>query len=355
MGSLPTEHAVDIAIAVCEALENAHALGIVHADLDPTMVRLDWTSDGPSNVKVSGLGTSRALLVADGELDARVDVWAIGVLLYTMLAGASPFGGDTPSTSDVSTAGDEPALLAGVPDGLAEIVDACLARHPARRPQSASSVAALLAVFGTRPIFEKRSSLLVVDTGPYEALVLEELVKEAAPSTRQLAETAATPPSPDKTPVPVVVTRSVPPVAVTLAPPPPSPARQWRTTALVAAACIGLGVFAGAFAMHRASSTPSSSVSAAAVHTPPPPAAEPLPEPVAKAAMPASPAVQPATLSVSDLPAMPTSKARPRSPAAKSGVAPAAPVDPIVHSASAPMQPQPKADDDLRRFLDDRR
>jgi serine/threonine-protein kinase len=394
VGSLPTEQAVDVAVAVCEALESAHALGLVHGELDPTMVRLDWGLEGPTNVKVAGLGTSRALgllslenrsfaqvalrapelLVAGREIDARADVWGVGVLLYTMLAGATPFGAESPSKMDVTAAGDEPALLAGVPDGLAELVDACLAKDPAQRPATAASVAATLGVFGSRPVFDKRPSLLVVDTGPYDALVLEQLVKEAAPSTPQVAPQAnASPvPAPDKTPVPVVVTRSLlpPAVAVTIAPNATSsrtapPSRSWRSTALVAAACIALGVVAGAFAMRRASAiAPVAPVAAA--QAPAPVAAEPLPAPEVKVATSASvaqPAPSPSmpTLSVSDLPAThvaPPSR-RPRGSKVAQGAtpeAPAPPADPIVQSASAPMQPQPKAsDDDLRRFLDDRR
>ncbi|MDB5214220.1 MAG: outer membrane protein OmpA/MotB family [Myxococcaceae bacterium] len=283
MGSLPTEHAVDIAIAICGALQSAHAVGVVHAELDPTMVRLDWNDGAPSNVKVSGLGTSRALamlptegrsfmslalrapeLLRDDVIDARVDVWGVGVLLYTMLAGEMPFAAESPSKMDVSSTGDEPALLAGVPDGLGEIVDACLARDPAVRPQTATSLAARLALFGARPVFEKRASELVVDTGPYQLAELERALREAKGSDRNLAKDAGPPSTApsrnvDKTPEPVTVTAPSsppPPVAMTLAPPasaapapklrstlaPPTPARRWRTLALVAAACGLVGI-----------------------------------------------------------------------------------------------------------------
>jgi serine/threonine-protein kinase len=345
------------------------------------MVRLAWGLEGASNVKVAGLGTSRALAMlpsegcsfaqialrapelftGEGEIDARADVWGVGVLLYTMLAGEAPFGAESPSKMDLSAVGEDAPLLAGVPDGLAELVDACLARDASLRPPSAASLRARLALFGARPVFEKRGSLLVVDTGPYEPLVLEELVKEAVPSTPQVA------PAPDKTPVPVVVTRSVPPVAITIAPPvaPVARARQWRSTALVAAACIGLGVVGGGVAMQRASAVPPPTpvAAAAAAHLAAPPAADPLPAPEVKASAPAQAAASvaapdaPRAVSVSELPAMqPVIQPAPanRRPRGSRG-APAA-ADPVVQSASAPMQPQPKAsDDDLRRFLDDRR
>jgi hypothetical protein len=380
MGSLPTEHAVDIAIAICRALESAHAIGLVHAELDPTMVRLDWTAAGPSNVKVSGLGTSRALALLPTEgrsfmslalrapellsvesVDARVDMWGVGVLLYTMLAGELPFAADSPSKMDVSSTGDEPALLAGVPDGLGEIVDACLARDPAVRPQSAASLAARLSLFGGHPVFGKRTAELVVDTGPYEAVELERALREIQAAEPEEAKAPSDAPSlagsADKTPVPVTVTTtSSPPVAMSVAPttpslraalgaPSPRPARHWRTAGLVAAACISAGVVALAVSL-QASDAPERRTTASTAAVLPPAAPEaPAPAlPVADAA----PVATAATAAAAATTATTAARAQPRA-------APAA-ADPIVRPASAPPQPQPKAsEDDLRRFLDDRR
>lgn len=411
--SLSTEEAVDVALAVCEALDAAHAQGVVHGALGVSAVHLVWSAGGLTNVKVAGLGTSRALsmLPDDGrspaslagrapelghgrEADARADIWGVGVLLYTMLAGSPPFGA-SPSTMNVAAALDEPAMLAGVPDGLAEIVDACLALDPAERPRTAAALASRLALYGTRPVFEKRTSLLVVDTGPYDAVVLERLVKEAGPSEASI-DVAMDPSVPDvatavldrtpmpSSPIPVApVGPSIPPVAMSVAPPvgslaaqlAPYPARRRsRATFFVAGACIGFGALVGVL------STRVSSGTAAASLAPPPqiamtsvPAVAAPPARPANAAVPVTP-----TLSVGDLPAVAVSSPRARqapagdaktratspvstsTPAAPATAAPSADpapaVDPIARAAAAPIQPQPKAaDDDLRRFLDDRR
>lgn len=394
--SLPTESAVDVALAICEALTAAHAQGIVHGALSSHVVRLAWSPDGPSDVKVLDLGVSRALamlpldaralealaitapelLQSNREPDVRADVWGVGVLLYTMLAGAAPFASDSPSTVNLEVALGEPAMLAGVPDGLGDLVESCLARDPALRPESIQDLASKLAPFGSRPIFAKRTSLLVVDTGPYEALVLETLVKKAAPSAVAPSEPAVGAPTEkttEKTPEPVV-TSSVAPLAITVAPlfaaplaaqlvTPPKRSVA-RTIAIAAAACvaasalIGVGIGVGSA---RTSVGPSTAIQAA-----PPPRAESL-APVAPVApiapgpapiLPATEAAAAPAVAVSALRTVPAALPRthPGSPA-KPAAPPAAPsVDPIVRSAAAPIHPEPKAsDDELRRFLDDRR
>jgi serine/threonine-protein kinase len=359
LGSLATENAVDIALAVCDALECAHDHGVVHGELDASSVHVTWTREGPTQVAVAGLGTSRALamlrdddrspasasratrapeLGRGEDVDARADIWGVGVLLYTMLAGAAPFGA-SPSTMDVTASLDVPAMLAGVPDALAEIVDACLARDRRQRPQSAAALAAKLAPFGTRPVFEKRAPLLVVDTGPYDALVLERVLAEAGPSelsidvaiepsVSDVATAIRERPSLSAMPTPVVEIQpsapSVPPVAMSIVPPAApvgvqlaregSSARLTRTVLFAAAAVPALAE----------GDLPPAASTTRSIRRPAAGAAAPAPAPAPAAA----PAREPAL-------AEPVSRS----------------------AAAAPVQPpQPKAsDDDLRRFLDDRR
>src|SRR4029453_13159186 len=149
-GRLDVRHALDIALQVGEALAAAHAAGGVHPDLKPenVMVRADGyvkvldfglaklsgseifahASDAATRVfeTEEGLvmGTMRYMAPEQArgeEADSRADVFALGVLLYEMLAGAPPFKG--PSAADIISAllVQEPAPLTHVPGELNRI------------------------------------------------------------------------------------------------------------------------------------------------------------------------------------------------------------------------------------------
>jgi serine/threonine-protein kinase len=172
---LGAEEAVDYLLQACEALAEAHAVGIVHRDLKPGNLFLVRRIDGQALVKVldfgiskvsSGAGQSDAPATRTSALmgsplymspeqmgsakavDARSDVWALGVVLYEMLCGEAPFNGDTlPQVCAMVMAEAPPPLEArapGLPRLLYEVVHRCLEKPAAARYQNVAELALAL-------------------------------------------------------------------------------------------------------------------------------------------------------------------------------------------------------------------
>lgn len=174
---LPPVEALGIALDIARALRAAHGANIVHRDLKPANIYLHRGLDSEGEeVKVLDFGVSKILSVGDlaftvtgalvgspaymspeqaratKEIDPRADVWALGVLLFEMLAGRRPF----PSVSPMGVIAEilsapVPALSAHVPGidpRIEEAVNRCLIRSVDQRLQSAGAFLDLL-----RPVF----------------------------------------------------------------------------------------------------------------------------------------------------------------------------------------------------------
>ncbi len=166
-GSLSVLQAVRLARAIASGLDAAHTAGIAHRDLKPENVLLtdagqpkvaDFglaraVSGGEKRLTASGviLGTPGYMdpnAVETGEGGAAADLYALGVMLYEMLAGRRPFAGDDVADllsrqlrGEFSPLGQ---ARSGLPPGLEELVHRCLARQPRDRPASAAEVVASL-------------------------------------------------------------------------------------------------------------------------------------------------------------------------------------------------------------------
>ncbi|MGW2561231.1 Stk1 family PASTA domain-containing Ser/Thr kinase [Streptomyces sp. NPDC001514] len=149
-GALQPRAALDILEPVLAALGAAHRAGFVHRDMKPENVLIG--DDG--RVKVADFGLVRAVgavtnttgsvlgtvsylapeQIESGTADTRADVYACGVVLYEMLTGAKPYGGDTPAQVLYQHLNEDvPAPSAAVP-GLAPELDQLVAGATARNP-----------------------------------------------------------------------------------------------------------------------------------------------------------------------------------------------------------------------------
>ncbi len=178
-GAMLPSDAVDAILQACEALAEAHALGIVHRDLKPANLFMTRRPDGTPSVKVLDFGISKLTapgadhsmtkttaimgsplymspeqMTASRQVDARTDIWALGVVLYELLTGRVPFRAETlPEICGlILTAAPSPVrdFSPGVPEGLQAVVLRCLEKDRERRFYNVSQVAQALAPFGSR-------------------------------------------------------------------------------------------------------------------------------------------------------------------------------------------------------------
>ena len=164
-GPLPAQEASRIATQVAEALEEAHAAGIVHRDVKPGNVMLTPSGDvrvmdfgiaaaaWAERVTTSGLvlGTPSYLAPEQAKSEKTTpasDVYALGAMLYEMVAGRPPFVAETPVAVALAHIREDPLPLdqvaEGVPPNLASASMAALAKDPTERPPSAAAFASML-------------------------------------------------------------------------------------------------------------------------------------------------------------------------------------------------------------------
>jgi hypothetical protein len=165
-GALPPRRAVSIARQVADALGHAHAGGLVHRDVKPGNILL--ADDGRVLVTDFGIakavedvndltdvgqivGTAKYLSpeqVQGGGVDARTDLYALGVVLYEMLCGRPPFSGDSPTATALARLTTEPLrprqVRAGISRSLEDVVLKAMARSPEARFATAADLCAAL-------------------------------------------------------------------------------------------------------------------------------------------------------------------------------------------------------------------
>lgn len=192
---------VELAVQVADALADGHAVGIIHTDIRPETVFVTpkgnakviefgmarWTRGGALRRRAAAhpesLGAEAQAIVAymspeqalGGLVDARSDVFSLGVIVYEMLAGRNPFAGARPADTVLNIIADQPAPASSVnPDVIPEfdaLVSRALAKDIEHRQQSAASFSAELRSIGA--MFDVRTGdspapgdLLPIDDDP---------------------------------------------------------------------------------------------------------------------------------------------------------------------------------------------
>ncbi|MDI1482231.1 serine/threonine-protein kinase [Polyangium sp. y55x31] len=321
-GPLPYPEAVGHVLAACEALAQAHRMGVVHRDIKPGNLYL--CQEGQRRVvKVLDFGISKVLDKRDNaaqtattaafgtpqymspeqvrstkNVDGRADIWSLGVVLYELLGGRGPFGDEASATAVLAAIiADEPKplreLRPDLPQKLADVVMKALAKRVDERWPDIDTFMAALVPFGPAgaapqtllnaktPAIAAREPMstrrLVIVSAGIAAVVVGVFLFVLASQTKKPAEPAADT---------VVTTATAPTPAATPAPSPtitPTPAAAAETGTTPAAATVPAPttspVVGPAPKKEPTTATPPVNATATAAPTPTPKPPKPPPPP----------------------------------------------------------------------------
>jgi serine/threonine-protein kinase len=180
-GPLPVARAVDYVLQACDALAEAHALRIVHRDIKPENMFLAQRASNTPIVKIIDFGISKITprrgegeewatqtaaserfgtplymspeqLRSTSNVDARTDIWSLGIVLHELLTGTNPFEGDDLPQVCTSILTSSPARLTAArpsaPPQLELVILKCLEKDPGLRYRNVAELAQDLVPFG---------------------------------------------------------------------------------------------------------------------------------------------------------------------------------------------------------------
>jgi serine/threonine protein kinase len=176
-GPLPHKIAVDFLLEACAGLSRAHAAGVVHRDLKPSnMFLVADPAHGRPCLKLIDFGIAKVVtgerithtsevfgspeymspeqVRASSDVDARSDVWSLGVCLFELLSGRVPFTGESVLEAGSRILFEKPRSLLELcpeaPRALVAVVERCLEKSPDRRFSTVDELALALGPFGSR-------------------------------------------------------------------------------------------------------------------------------------------------------------------------------------------------------------
>ena len=227
-GRLRVETAAEYIVQACEAIAEAHAAGIIHRDIKPQNLFLAKSVGGGGKIKVLDFGVSKSMVTSGAggltqtrsmlgsplymspeqmrssrDVDARADVWALGVVLYELLTQRWPFEAESMPELCLKVVSEQPTPITtyrpDVPPAVVEVITRCLQRDPNQRYAHAAELATALEAFAppASRIIAERARLAVSMKG--SQVSSPSISIESQPGTDVLARTAATPAAWDST------------------------------------------------------------------------------------------------------------------------------------------------------------
>ena len=295
-GRLPIDEAVSFVVQACEAIAEAHTQGIVHRDLKPSNLFLTTDVDERPLVKVLDFGISKPLgnvrigsditspcdlmgtpmymspeqLRASPEVDARSDIWSLGVMLYELVSGTPPFEFKSLVDLCATVVRDPPRPLPSfVPTELSDVIFKCLAKEPADRFQKIGALVAALEPFtqgAARVSVERILRVQPTTLVPRKSSPELDTV-DGGTGSQALAASTTLDAAPDSTPPPLATASER-----------PRRSKHGSMTALIAVLVVVAGIVP--FALRQRPTMLSRNEPVVATPAPPPPSATDVPAPI---------------------------------------------------------------------------
>ena len=203
-GALPVEEAIDYTLQACEAIAEAHTLGIVHRDLKPANLFLTTGADGSPIVKVLDFGISKdsgqndpgdedaqltrttavlgspyymapEQMRSTRSVDARADIWSLGIILYQLVTKKVPFKADSFVELALMVVNEDPkppsTLRPDLPPVLEEAILRAIRKKPDERYANVAELAAAIAPFGPASAITHATRIARMQGAPVPSIV----------------------------------------------------------------------------------------------------------------------------------------------------------------------------------------